>query len=119
MSSRLEKLIDKQKARRRKLGDRLAAIRSQLIDMGAVKIILFGSFAAGHADIGTDLDLLVVMPSVKGGKEWMGIIYAAVERGVAADMIVYNADELEAGKAASSFLRHVLDSGKVLYEKTV
>ncbi len=43
--------------------------------MGAQKIILFGSLASGDVDVNSDLDLFVLMPSAKTGKEWTDIIY--------------------------------------------
>jgi imidazolonepropionase-like amidohydrolase len=47
----------------------------------------------------------------------MKFVYENVERGVSADIIVYNKEELEEKLPTSSFLRHVLQSGRVIYEK--
>ncbi|MEN2983656.1 MAG: hypothetical protein ABDH25_01350 [Dictyoglomaceae bacterium] len=41
----------------------------ELKKLGASKIILFGSLAHG------DVDLLVIMPNTKSGKEWSNLIY--------------------------------------------
>jgi predicted nucleotidyltransferase len=117
VSSLLEKLQQKKNARKQKLMDCLSSMESQLRGMGALKIILFGSLARGDVDVHTDLDILVVMPPSKSGKEWMDFIYERTLRGVASDIIVYNSEEFESALEGSPFLRHVQEEGKVLYEK--
>jgi predicted nucleotidyltransferase len=47
----------------------MESITRQLIELGAVKIILFGSLAEGNVDVYSDLDLFVIMPSTKSGDE--------------------------------------------------
>lgn len=85
--------------------------------MGALKIIVFGSFAEGDVRRSSDLDLLVVMPSQMSGKEWMGKIYQEVDREVDSDILAFTAEELENALPVSRFLRHALATGKVIYEK--
>jgi predicted nucleotidyltransferase len=86
--------------------------------MGASRIILFGSLATGEVDVDSDIDILAVMPETKNGKEWSRIIYDSVERGAASDIIVFNREELEAELPINSFLRRIINSGRVVYEKT-
>ena len=68
-------LLRSEKMARESLLEReLRKISRQLRAMGALKIIVFGSFAEGDIRRSSDLDLLVVMPSQMSGKEWMGKI---------------------------------------------
>jgi predicted nucleotidyltransferase len=86
--------------------------------MGALRIILFGSLATGEVDVNSDLDILAIMPETKNGKEWSKLIYESVERGVASDIIVFNRKEFETELPFNSFLRRIMDTGRVVYEKT-
>ena len=97
----------------------MESITKQLVDLGALKIILFGSLASGNIDVSSDLDLLVIMPSTQSGKQWMKDIYENTKRRIAADIIVYNQTEFEIERQHSHFLRNILDSGRVIYEKTL
>jgi predicted nucleotidyltransferase len=114
----LREILRKKEARKTDLLVALESIVRQLGNMGALKVIHFGSVARGHVDVHSDLDLLAVMPSTKSGKEWMKLVYEGVERGIASDIIVYNQDEFDQRLPSSSFLRNVLRSGRVVYEKT-
>jgi len=91
-------------------------IVEQLKDLGATKIILFGSLARGDVDVNSDVDLFVLMPSSRTGKEWMNFIYERVERKVASKIVVFNQEEFEGKASTSSFLRNVLN-GRIIYEK--
>jgi len=68
--------------------------------------------------VGSDLDLLVLMPSTKTGKEWLKEVYRRVERDVATDILVYNEREFRENLPVSHFLQGVA-GGRVLYEKAV
>lgn len=114
--SKVSEILRRRAERKAKLEKCLEAIVDQLKDMGALKIILFGSLARDEVDVHSDLDLLVIMPSTKNGKEWMEKIYQEVERKVASNIIVYNLDEFEKKLPLSSFLQNVL-KGRVIYEK--
>ena len=98
---------------------RLHLIVEQAKSLGAVKIVLFGSLARREVDVDSDLDLLVIMPSHRSGKEWTGLLYEKLERGIASDIIAYNREEFEAKLRESSFLRSIEQSGKTIYEKLV
>lgn len=105
--------------RKKLLEASMESITEQLAALGALEVILFGSLATGTVDVHSDLDLLVIMPSAKTGKEWMKIVYEDVERGIDADIIVYNQEEFQERLPSSSFLRHALSSGRIVYEKTI
>lgn len=114
----LKEILQKKAERETNLKSFLDIIKSQIKNMGALKIILFGSLISEKIDVYSDLDLLVIMPSTKSGKEWTKLIYENVERKVASDIIVYNHKEFEDDLPTSRFLRNVLKSGRVIYEKT-
>ncbi|MEM3404439.1 MAG: nucleotidyltransferase domain-containing protein [Nitrososphaeria archaeon] len=102
--------------RMRDLKMELGGIVEQLKNLGALKIVLFGSYVTGEVWSGSDLDILVVMPPSKTGKEWMSEIYSKVERNIASDILAFTEKELEKGVKISRFLRYVLRTGMVIYE---
>ena len=80
------------------------------------KVILFGSYATGRADLFTDLDLLVVIPSPLDFVTRSAELTRRLHAGVALDLLVYTPEEL-AEMSNRPFLRYVLKTGRVLYEK--
>ncbi|MGQ9609606.1 MAG: nucleotidyltransferase family protein [bacterium] len=116
--SKLDEIIKRKNDREKKLKESLASIKEQLIKHGAIKIILFGSLAYRKVDVNSDLDLFVIMPSVKSSKEWMKFIYDNIEFGISSDIIVYNEEEFKENLPVSRFIRNILESGKVIYEKS-
>ncbi len=115
--SRLQAILDRKNQRRTRLESALNSIVNQLRKIGSLKIVLFGSLATREVDVNSDLDLLVIMPETKDGREWSRLIYDKVERGVASDIIVFNKAEFERELPTNSFLRQIIESGKVVYEK--
>jgi len=114
--SRVKEILQRKEQRKARLQASLDSIVNQLKGIGALKIILFGSLARGEVDINSDLDLLVLMPSTKTGKEWMDIIYDTIERRIASNIMVYNQKEFHDKLPTSSFLQNI-SKGKVVYEK--
>jgi predicted nucleotidyltransferase len=114
---RLKEILQKKEERKAKLQASLNSIVTQLKGIGALKIILFGSLAKDEVDVRSDLDLFVLMPPDRTGKEWMNLIYEKIERRIASDIIVYNQKEFREKLPTSSFLQNIL-KGKVIYEKT-
>jgi predicted nucleotidyltransferase len=114
--SKVKEILEKKEQRRAKIERSIGPILDQLKRMGAQKIILFGSLVSGNVDVNSDLDLFVLMPSAKTGKEWLDIIYDTVERKIASHIIVFNQDEFQKELPISCFLENIL-KGKVLYEK--
>lgn len=103
--------------RKKALEKALEKIIKQLEEMGALSIILFGSYAHGRIRSWSDLDILAIMPSTSTGKEWMKKIYDEIDREVDCDILAYTDEELEKTIPVSRFLRHALKTGKVVYEK--
>ncbi|OGP96642.1 MAG: hypothetical protein A2157_11870 [Deltaproteobacteria bacterium RBG_16_47_11] len=114
--SKIKEILERKDKRKVKLLGALDSIVRQLKDMGALKIILFGSVARGDTDVNSDLDLFVLMPSSRPGKEWMDIIYETVERRVASNLIVFNQREFDEKLSGNRFLQNIL-KGRVVYEK--
>jgi predicted nucleotidyltransferase len=81
------------------------------------KIVLFGSHAYGQPSSGSDVDVLVVMPT-KNQVAQACRIRLAVEHPFPLDLLVRTPEHLEARvEAGDSFLQEVLSKGLVLYEK--
>lgn len=117
MAMTLQKIRARKELRKRALEKALEKITKQLQDMGAIKIILFGSYAQGHIRSSSDLDLISVMPSIRTGKEWMKKIYDEIDRDVDCDILAYTSEELENAIPVSRFLRYALKTGRVIYER--
>jgi predicted nucleotidyltransferase len=89
-----------------------------------VRIILFGSYAAGTATQDSDADFLIVEdqpfgPQRSRRKEAARIWAALMPFEIAKDVLVYSRDEVN--RAAANPLHVVaqaLKTGKVLYERT-
>ncbi|MGA9139770.1 MAG: nucleotidyltransferase domain-containing protein [Methanocella sp.] len=109
-------ILRRKSERKARLQKSLDQIVVQLKSLGALKIIVFGSFAIDKVDVDSDLDLFVVMPSTRTGKEWMDLIYDTIDRKVASDIVVYNDEEFKDMLPASRFLQNVV-KGNVVYEK--
>jgi predicted nucleotidyltransferase len=116
--SRLKGMLERKNRRKVALQSALNLIVKQLREMGALRIVVFGSLATGEVDVDSDIDILAVMPETRSGREWSRLVYDGVERGVASDMIVFNRKEFEAELPVNTFLRRIIDTGRVVYEKT-
>lgn len=113
----LEEIAERIELRKKKLEEGLRKIVKQLKELGAIKIVLFGSFASQNISPSTDLDILVVMPKTKSGKDWLREIYQKLERYVASDIIVFNLKEYEESKEENFLLREIEKRGRIIYEK--
>ncbi|MFQ6099940.1 MAG: nucleotidyltransferase family protein [Anaerolineae bacterium] len=92
-------------------------IAIQLRELGARKVVLFGSAARGEANVHSDLDFVVVMPGEQGFAYWSRRLYGEIDRRVAVDFLPYNEREFAEAQRHSRLVRHALRTGKVLYEK--
>jgi uncharacterized protein len=81
------------------------------------RIILFGSYAEGRATPDSDVDLLVVLPHKGKAVEQSVAIRLATRPGFALDLLVRTPQEVRKRLAmGDTFIRDILDKGKVLYE---
>jgi len=114
---KIEDIKANKEKRRKKLERNLQMIVPQLKKFGALKIILFGSFASGDISLRSDLDLVAVMPASKTGRDWLKEIYQDIKRDVSCDILVFNAKEFEDLKDKRVILRDAIKKGIVVYEK--
>ena len=99
------------------LAENLESVVEQLSAIPAVqRVILFGSYAAGRRDLFTDLDILVVMDSPLSFVPRNADLAGRVRAGVALDLLAYTPQEMDQMRDRP-FIRHALETGKVLYEK--
>lgn len=89
----------------------------ELKDMGAEKIILFGSLARGTVNIFSDLDVIVVINSQEDFVRRHAHMYRALCPKVDADILVYTPEEF-ARMQDRPFIRQALKEGIVVYATT-
>ena len=81
------------------------------------RVILFGSYAYGRPTEDSDVDLLVVMPVHGSTVDQSVEIRMAVRPPFPMDLLVRTPEKLqERLDMGDSFVRTILDEGKVLYE---
>ncbi|MDR2583595.1 MAG: nucleotidyltransferase domain-containing protein [Fibromonadaceae bacterium] len=92
------------------------------------KVILFGSYAKGTETEDSDLDVLVVLDSNERSKTFSELMERSkpvsaavreVRKKMAMDLIVYTMAEFEfLRKQKDFFVEEIVETGKILYEKT-
>jgi len=105
-----------QKQRQQALRDELARIVEALKELGALKVILFGSVAREEIRASSDLDLIVVMDSQEAFADRMARLYQSLRPRIACDMLAYTPEEFEQMPDCSLLIRTALREGRVLYE---
>ena len=85
-----------------------------------LRVILFGSHARGTATAWSDIDLLVVLPSVHDNREaTVAIRQTLGDLPVSKDIVVTTPDEVvRRSRLVGTVLRAALREGKVVYERT-
>jgi len=112
----LRSIVQRKEERRKALEGNLPRIVEQLKALGALKVILFGSFVRGETGPRSDLDIIAIMPPSLSSHDWMQKVYAEVERGIACDILTYTETDWQETLLTSRFLRRALKEGKVIYE---
>lgn len=83
-----------------------------------VKVILFGSFARGDFDEGSDVDLIVIREWGEGFLDRIKVLLDLNEFKIPIEPIGYTEEEFERMiEEGSGFALEVLGEGKVLYER--
>lgn len=113
----LEGIQHKRRERRKLPESSLEHLLPQLERLGAVRVVFFGSLAEDKVNSGSDLDILVVMPPERSGREWSCFIHDKPDRDVASDILVFNSIELETEIRINPFLRQITEKGRSLPEK--
>ncbi len=81
------------------------------------KIILFGSYAYGKPTMRSDVDLLVVMPFEGSYFHQVRTIRRRLNLALPMDMLIYTPAEIQYRlEIGDSFVREIVERGKVLYE---
>jgi predicted nucleotidyltransferase len=84
---------------------------------GAEQVILFGSYAKAIATKDSDVDLLVVMPFAGRGVDESVKIRMTLKPSFPVDLLVRTSEKIKQRiQAGDTFLRTILEDGKVLYE---
>jgi len=83
------------------------------------KVVLFGSYATGTATAESDIDLLVILESdLRRDRRQEAVSQALRPRRVPVDILAYTPAEVQRClETPSSFVRHILTTGKVLYDR--
>jgi predicted nucleotidyltransferase len=85
------------------------------------KVILFGSYADGHAGPESDIDLLIIKDtSERFIDRWVAVrqILADPNRKVPVDTLVLNPDEVsERRSRGDQFIEEILEKGQILYAR--
>jgi len=98
------------------LREELNRIKSKLIDMGAQKIILFGSAAREELGLMSDIDLIVIIESTKDFIERLAYFYQEIQP-IDADLLIYTPVEFIRMIEENLFIQHVLKQGKIIFER--
>lgn len=98
----------------------LQAILQSLVErIQPEKVVLFGSYANGTATPESDIDLLVILESdLRRDRRQEAISQALRPRRVPVDILAYTPTEVQrCMESPTSFVRHILTTGKVLYDR--
>lgn len=80
------------------------------------RVILFGSYAAGNPDAGSDVDLLLIMDYHGQSYRAASKVRCRVDAGFPFDLIVRSPSEIAARlKLKDAFISEILQQGLVLY----
>jgi uncharacterized protein len=102
--------------RKEVLEKELGRILPLLINLGAKKIILFGSLSVGKVHRSSDIDLVVVRESNQRFLDRLDELYQAVKPNYGIDLFVYTPEEFEEMSVTNPFLRKTIKEGRLLYE---
>ena len=99
---------------------RIASDVGELVDhivdrFAPERIVLFGSHATGTADDGSDVDLMVVMPSPRGRLNQAVAIYQSLDHRVPVDILVRTPEQWAAQSPRDIMLRTAIREGITLY----
>jgi len=104
----------RRKAHQDALQTELARIRDALQQLGASRVILFGSAARDEARWGSDLDLLVVMETDLNFVDRLAFLYRSLLPQVEVDILAYTPEEMDSLRESNPLIRRALEEGEVL-----
>ncbi len=103
--------------RKEKLEKELDRLLSGIIKFGVEKVILFGSLSSDNVHKSSDIDLVIVQKTKKRFFERSDIFYRYLKPNVAVDILVYTPNEFNKMRDKNSFMKSVLNKGRIIYEK--
>lgn len=85
--------------------------------------IIFGSFARGEADLGSDLDLALVeeteKPFVERGLEHLPLFHLCIDLAIGLDLLVYTPEEFERLlQSGNSLISRIEQEGRTIYVRS-
>ncbi len=105
----------KKEAFNKKISDVVGSITTQF---NPEKIILFGSHSDGTNTKDSDIDLCIIIDSKTSSFDLSIEISSKVPHKIPLDIIVKSPKEIKQRiKSGDFFIKHIMDNGKVLYEK--
>lgn len=105
------------KKRKKRLEKELNRLIPKIINMNVEKIILFGSLLSDDVHKSSDIDLIIVKRTKKRFLDRIDEFHNYLDSSVAIDIFVYTPREFDEMKEKSSFIKSVLNSGRIIYEK--
>ena len=99
----------------------IAAASQKILSVASpTRIILFGSQARCQSDAGSDIDLMVIEPTVERPAQEAARLYRAVGWvGVGVDILVYSEDEYTSRSSVPGTVLHqARTEGKVVYDRS-
>ena len=102
------------------VGDWLPVIVDRLVqEFEPLQVILFGSQATGEAHLGSDIDLLVVLPQVDHKRNTaVAMLRLLKDVPIPVDVVPTDPHEIaRRGQLVGTVLREALQNGKVLYDR--
>jgi predicted nucleotidyltransferase len=81
------------------------------------KLMVCGSVARGEVTRGSDLDLVIIQETDLPFMERLEKFYTKIQPEVAVDVLIYTPGEIKELATKRSFIRQLLEEGRVVYEK--
>lgn len=100
----------------KELKQELHRVLSELIKLGALKIIQFGSSVREELSLTSDIDLIIIIESKQNYIERSAEIYKKIKP-KDIDLLIYTPLEFSRMTGENLFIQNVLKEGKVIYER--
>jgi predicted nucleotidyltransferase len=112
----IQKLREKKEEHLAQLKQEYSRVKKELIELGVLKIIKFGSSVRGELGVFSDIDLLIIMESENTFVERLANIYEKIQP-KEIDILAYTPDEFQRMKEENLFIQHILKEGIKVYER--
>ncbi len=102
----------------KELKQELSHVISELVNLGAIKIIQFGSSVRDELRLTHDIDLIVIFKTDQSFIERLTEIYKKIKP-KEIGLLIYTPIEFKRMKKENLFIPHVLKERKVIYERNL